>query len=313
MKLTFRSVDGDTATLDVEVFNTPIAKKWYSALKQLVVVNDKVLQKNFNLLGSHNTYRTREDIVNDLKFALEILKDFDYDINEDFSPLVHSYDQNLLNILHNHFEKLQGQTWSPSPHLKRANGEQRYAISMLNFCCHELEAFYDTLHKHNQRPNIYFYYNFLGVHKRFPITLEDKMQFTREMTPGMVYLHYAQTGKTHYEAYLDEDDHVGIDNITEHRILTGEFCVYFGPGYTFPMDDKFKSWLTEKGFNPDDPDLALGQCPVGRIDLPEYEEFFKKYNDMVAIEVDGIVEEYPYRHNEDQFKERLLGVWREKK
>jgi len=309
MKLKFRSITGETKSIDVLLNNTPISKKWQALLFDLLDNRDLIYQKNFSILGNVTDYRSRQDIINDLTHAIKILKDCDYTISEDFRPLATQYDQELLNSLHKHFENMHGQIWNPSKHLLRSTGEQRYAISMLNFCCHELEAYYDSLNKENIDPNIYFYYNVLGATRRDEITLEDKKQFTTTMTPGMVYLHYAQTGKTHYEAYLDHDDTVSLDNISEHRLITGEFCVYFGSGYNLPLDTKFLSWLESKGFDSADPSLALGYCPVGQIVLPDYQEFFSKYTDFVGIELPDKSQTYNYRHTDLSFTQNLINLW----
>jgi hypothetical protein len=312
MKLKFRSTTGEIHTLDVVLNNTTISKKWKKVLSTLLDNKDLVYQKNFSILGNITPYRSRQDIINDLSRAVNILKDFDYNIIENFSSLVVEYNQDLLNCLHKHFENMHGQIWNPSNHLLRSTGEQSYAISMLNFCCHELEAYYDSLNKNNINPNIYFYYNVLGATHRDEITLEDKQHFTTKMIPGMVYLHYAQTGKTHYEAYLDQDDTVSLNNISEHRLMTGEFCVYFGPGYELPRDTKFLNWLTSKGFDVNDPSLALGYCPVGHINLPNYKEFFSKYTDFVGIDIGDKSQEYTYRHSDLEFTQRLVNLWSKK-
>lgn len=312
MKLDFRSSTGKIKSLEIIPNNTPISIKWQNLLSELLDNSDLIYQKNFSILGNITDYRSRQDIINDLLRAIEILKDCNYSISEDFSSLVTQYDQELLNCLHKHFENMHGQIWNPSEHLLRSTGEQSYAISMLNFCCHELEAYYDSLNKGNINPNIYFYYNVLGATRRDEITLEDKKNFITKMTPGMVYLHYAQTGKTHYEAYLDQDDDVSLSNISEHRLISGEFCVYFGPGYELPQDTKFLNWLESKGFDPKDPSLALGYCPVGFVNLPDYKEFFSEYTDFVGITVLGKSQTYNYRHNDLDFTQKLINLWNKK-
>lgn len=312
MKLKFRSTSGEVRCLDMSINDTAVAKKWAQLLSKLLDNKDLVYQKNFSLLGNITPYRSRHDIVNDLLRAVDILKGQNYHIAEDFSPLISEYNQELLNCLHKHFENMHGQIWNPSKHLLRSTGEQSYAISMLNFCCHELEAYYDSLDKNNLNPNIYFYYNVLGATHREELTLEDKQHFTTHMIPGMVYLHYAQTGKTHYEAYLDNDDDVSVDNISEHRLISGEFCVYFGPGYKLPMDVNFLNWLASKGFDINDNSLALGYCPIGHIDLKHYQEFFSEYSDFVGIDIGDKFQYYEYRHNDLEFTQRLIHLWDKK-
>jgi hypothetical protein len=226
--------------------------------------------------------------------------------------LRYKYDQELLNVLHHHFEITQGQLWKPGTVLANANGETRNAISMLNHCCHELEAWYETEKNSPTWNNGYFYYNLLGVTDRIEIPVEEKKNFVKDITDGLVYLHYAQTGKTWYEAYLDNDTIVDADGISEHRVISGEFNCYFGTGYQLPTDEKFTDWLKQRGVDPNDEQLALGYAPVGKIvDMPHTEavDFFKEYSDFYSIEFNKKRIEYDFRHTDAGYFTMLENMW----
>ena len=311
IELGFRNKDNNVKSIYIEPNKTALASIWLEQLDHLLKTHDnKIFQKNFSLLGFKNNLRTIDHICDDLDRSIKIINGHgSYTISEDFSPLRSNCDQELLNILHHHFEVTQGQLWNPGSLLANSNGEVRLAICYLNHCCHELEALYETLQTNNN--NGYFYYNLLGITDRIDIDPAYKSQFTREMTDGMVYLHYAQTGKTWYEAYLDNDEVVEADGISEHRVISGEFNCYFGPGFKLPNDENFTNWLKSKGVDPTDEQLALGYAPVGKIigvDKNSAADFFAEYNDFYFIKYNNTVT-YDYYHNDDSFVKNLSDMW----
>jgi hypothetical protein len=314
IELGFRNKDNQIKYLQIKPDDTTLASVWTKQLDHLLFTHsNKIFQKNFSLLGFHNDNRTREHICNDLDRSIQTINYYKaYRITEDFSSLRCEYNQDLLNVLHHHFEITQGQLWKPGTVLANANGETRNAISMLNHCCHELEAWYETEKNRPTWTNGYFYYNVLGVTDRIEIPLEEKRNFTRDITDGLVYLHYAQTGKTWYEAYLDNDSVVGADGISEHRVISGEFNCYFGTGYELPMDDNFTKWLEARGVDPNNEQLALGYAPVGKIiNMPHTEavDFFKEYTDFYSIEFNKKRIEYDYRHTDLGYFPMLERMW----
>lgn len=314
IELGFRNTNNDIKHIHIQPDDSVLANIWLKQLDYLLETHhNKIFQKNFSLLGFHNKYRTVHDICNDLDRAVQTINYYkSYFIKEDFSLLREQYDQELLNILHHHFEITQGQLWKPGSVLASANGPTRNAISLLNHCCHELEAWYETEKNYPEWVNGYFYYNLLGVTERIEIPIEEKKNFTKDITDGMVYLHYAQTGKTWHEAYLDNDMHVQPDGISEHRVISGEFNCYFGTGYELPSDEKFSSWLESKGIDPANEQLGLGYAKVGEItDLPydEAVEFFKEYTDFWSIEFNKKRIEYDFRFNDDGYFPMLETMW----
>lgn len=315
IELGFRNLDNKVRYVNIKPDDTEIASVWLTQLDRLLATHKKkIFQKNFGLLGFHNDYRTVHHICNDLDRSIATINYYsDYKIRENFSPLRQGYDQELLNILHHHFEITQGQLWNPSSVLARSNAQTRLAICYLNHCCHELEAWYDTeIRREEGYVNGYFYYNLLGITERIELEPKFKKQFTKNIEDGLVYLHYAQTGKTWYEAYLDNDDVVGTAGISEHRVISGEFNCYFGTGYELPTDEKFSDWLISKGVDPTDEQLALGYAPVGRIqNMPytEAQDFFKEYADFYSIQFNNNRIEYDFRHTDESYLYLLTEIW----
>lgn len=325
MKLYFRNIKSEIIEVKTVLLNTPIKSKWYELL-QNVLKNDSVAYvKTFSLVGGFSQNRTPNIITKQLIEGIKLLKSASWypeynNINEPFESLLENFDRDLLNKLHHHFELLQGQIWNPSSFLYKASGEERFAISKLNLCCHELEGYYDSMFRKDQGLDhgIYFYYSVCGTPSFKEITANEKIQFSRTIKNGMIYLHYAQTGKTWYEAYCDHDDLVDVDNITEHRLMSGEFSCYVGKEFEFIIDKDFKKFITDKGFAWDDPNLAIGYCPIGQIisigniSIDNYQEcqtLLEEYDDFYAIVLDdGTTKYYDYRHNDQTYYDKICGV-----
>lgn len=315
IELGFRNTNNDVKFIKIKPNDTDLSNIWLSQLDHLLKTHHKkIFQKNFSLLGFHNDYRTLEHICDDLDRSIAVINYYsDYKIPHEYGELRFNFNQELLNRLHHHFEITQGQLWNPGSVLSNANGETRLAICYLNHCCHEIEAWYETEHiKDDGYVNGYFYYNLLGVQDRIELPPEEKKNFTKEVSDGMVYLHYAQTGKTWFEAYLDNDDIVEANGISEHRVISGEFNCYFGTGYDLPSDEKFSNWLESKGVDPSDEQLGLGYAPVGKIqDMPYNEavDFFKEYTDFYSIEFNKKRIEYDFRHTDKAYINLLTELW----
>ena len=325
MKLYFRNINNNVIEVNTTLFDSQIKEKWYKMLEN-VTKNDFIAYvKTFALVGGFSNNRTPEMITEELVEGIRLLKAAewysDYDkINEPFETLVTQFDRELLNKLHLHFETLQGQIWNPSSFLARATGEERFAISKLNLSCHSLEAYYDSIKRTDMGigKSVYFYYSICGTPDFQEISLEDKLQFSRTVGNGMIYLHYAQTGKTWYEAYCDQDEDVTDDGISEHRLISGEFSAHIGPQFEFNMDEGFKKYITNRGFDWNDPNLAIGYCPIGQINdvggipIANYEEcqtLLEEYDDFYGIELpNGTTKYYDYRHNSKSYYDKICGV-----
>lgn len=324
MKLLFRNIQNETIEVDCTIFDNPLTQKW-GPLLEGVIQNDFIAYvKNFSLVGNLAKNRPPQQIIEELVAGVRILKNASWypeygKINEDFESLLTNYDQDMLNSLHHHFDQLQGQIWNPTHFLAQATGEERFAISKLNLSCHELEAYHDSKEKKEagEDHSVYFYYSISGTPTFEAISLEEKMQFSRTVGNGMIYLHYAQTGKTWYEAYCDRDEIVPTENITEHRTMTGEFSCHIGKPFDFIIDEGFEDYIRARGRDPQDPDLAIGYCPIGQINsvngipIEDYnacQKVLEEYDDFFAIEYNGIRKEYNYRADDSTYLAKIEGV-----
>ena len=248
----------------INVYDTPLAKRWLGALKD-ILVKKRLLEKNFCFLGFAESPRNLTYLVKELNQSIEQINSFQFDppyerihpfTNDDFQysaslPIDKHEIGNLVvknlgkrlkhescNLLHRYFEELQGTAWKVSDYYKQADFNTKYAIRQLNNICHEIESWVNADRKIHagepewMRPSQIT--TFLNA-PRFDLHDEDfelfkANRFNREL--GGVYLHWSQVGKTLYEVFRDEHAPVMTEalcsEINHQKYYSGEFDVEWG-------------------------------------------------------------------------------------
>jgi hypothetical protein len=334
----------DTIDYDIVVADNVLAQDWLLALKE-ILHNRKHLEKNYCFMGFPYTARDLNFLTNSLnKHVNTINRFFDgtYQITENFIQSCWTDNSDLgpnhemFNLLHNHFEVLQGTVWDLSDYYKKANYETKYAIRQLNNICHELESYVLSQRKLHTVP----YWirpsqitTFLQA-ERYQLTDEHRKLFTvngYDRVLGGVYMHWTQIGKTLFEVFRDEgapdlDDTI-CEAITELKFYSGEFdvewgnnVVYGGSAYWHTAEqNKFRDWLSRNGKDYSDPKLSLGYLPIGQVDLQhsfgttDAQEIWKilgTHLNIQAIEVDGIKQEYQYCWSDSDYENQQIEMMR---
>ena len=324
----------------IDVHDTPIGKLWYTALQELLDKNN-YLEKNFCFLGFPDSARDLDYICRELKWATDQINSFfepeDYRISEVFTPATLrpdgiNPDQDIMNILHNHFEHLQGTVWGLSDWYKRADYDTKFAIRQLNNLCHEAESLMLSQRKKATDPEwirpsqITTFlnaprYEFPRDHK----TTFEESRYDRKF--GEVYLHWTQIGKTLYEVYRDEAgvdvDQATCDAITHLRYYSGEFDIEWAqdvifngphPWHTREMAG-FREWLVRNGFDIHNPAYNYGYHPVGQVNLQKsfgttnYTDVWSilsHYLDIYSITVDETTCFYNYTWSDSDYYQQQI-------
>ena len=279
----------------IRVFDTPIGHDWYRALQNLLL-SGCMLEKNYCFMGFPKTARDLPYLCDQLNQAVVVINaEFnDYQIEEYFTPdnvCATDYAPNgpnheLLNRLHNHFERLQGTVGNLSPYYLRAGFEAKYAIRQLNNLCHEMETLILSQRKAVTDPKWVRpsqITTWIGA-RRYELTPDHRQEFllnNYDRVLGGVYMHWTQIGKTLFEVFRDENapelSKTVCEAITELKYYSGEFDVEWGndvvQGGNQPWHDAeqaaFSQWLRKIGFDPRDPQLSLGYLPLGQVDLQQ--------------------------------------------
>ena len=190
----------------------------------------------------------------------------------------------VMNRLHNHFERLEGTIERPSPYGQVSPIDVRTAIGKLNHVCHEMESLILSQRKVKTNPQwvrpsqITTFEN----RKRHLLTDDHRHGFLTNKYDrqfGHVYMHWTQIGKTLFEVFRDEGapdlDEATCEAITHLQYYSGEFDVEWAKDVVrnkdCPWHDEeqleFENWLLKNGLDPMDPKLSLGYLHIGRVDM----------------------------------------------
>ncbi len=345
VKVTLRNPLDHTDLLDYYIVpnDTQLAQDWIFALKKLLQTGN-LLEKNFCFMGFPKTARTLPYLCNEVNRAIVTVNNFfpDYQIKEYFTPenvVAVDYADNgpnheLLNSLHNHFERLQGTVWNLSDYYKHADYETKYAIRELNTICHEMENLILSQRKLATMPywvrpsQITTFLNTL----RHDLTDEHRQGFITNgynRVFGGVYMHWAQIGKTLFEVFRDEGAPELTDTvceaITELRYYSGEFDIEWANDVVLGGEnpwhneeqERFKQWLKENGSDPQDPKLSLGYLPVGQVDLEssfgttDYQKIWDMLSthlDIYSIEIDNVKNTFDYCWSDTTYKQMQIDI-----
>jgi hypothetical protein len=367
VKVTLRNPLDHTDLLDYYIVpnNTRLAQDWITVLKKLLQ-SGNLLEKNFCFMGFPKTVRTLEYLCDELNTHVETINKFDftvhglknYVIEEWFHPNTVRFsdlypiestvmsDQyiskklqlglhpkhEILNKLHNHFERLQGTVSDLGPYYKVSDYETKYAIRQLNCVCHELESLILSQKKARVNPEwirpsqitTFLHadrYDLQKEHQRGFLTNGYDRKFAH------VYMHWTQIGKTLFEVFRDEDapdlTETVCEAITHLKYYSGEFDIEWGKTVDkdsgFPWHDKeqleFKNWLIKHGLDPTDTQLSLGYLEVGYVDLErsfnttdmfEIWDQLSSHLDIYSIEVDGISNTFDYCWTDADYKQKQI-------
>ena len=340
----------------IKVYDTPMGVRWLDALRDNLA-QQRLLEKNFCFLGFAGTKRNLAHLCKELNQSVHQINSFNFDpayeyihpfVPEDFqySPnlptgMVFDGDEmtkpglrlkhDACNLLHRHFEELQGTAWELSPFYLQADHRTKYAIRQLNNICHEIEGWVESYRKSVVDPEWIRpsqITTFLNA-PRYDLNDEDfdlflQNRYKREL--GGVYLHWSQIGKTLFEVYRDEGgrnlDDATCSAITHQRFYSGEFDVEWGKtidegtfGWKKKEMDGFRSWLSENNYDWQDSKLALGYAKIGQVDLEkafgtlDFKKIYKIMSDNLNISNIAVVGDnpvscgYPYSLDDDNWKE----------
>lgn len=350
VKIVLRNPTNYSDQIDYNIvsLDNALSFNWINALKGLLQ-SGNMLEKNFCFMGFPKTARTLEYLCDQLNQHVATINEFftDYHIDEVYtkdtitflepkhvapSKNIHSPNKEILNRLHNHFERLQGTVWGLSDYYRRADYETKYAIRQLNNICHEIENLILSQRKQETLPEwvrpsqITTFLN----SPRYELTDSHRQLFVEngyDRVLGGVYMHWAQIGKTLYEVFRDEGSPeltaTVCEAITELKYYSGEFDVEWGNDITFAGNNhwhteeqmRFRDWLTANGRDPHDPKLSLGYLPIGLIDLKgsfgtdHYQtiwDILGTHLDIYKIEVDGVSNTFNYCWSNPNYKDMQI-------
>jgi len=291
-------------------YDNPLAQDWVTALEDDTKRRLK-LRHNYCFLGFPNSYRDFDYLCNILNNAIEKINAFnDHWVSVGLDPYVieeryskeyvmlpdYTANQENLNKLHTHFERLRGTVWNPSPYTINATPEIVLEIENLNFSCHEFESLIHAQRNAVFQPSEISPSNIIVAHGT---RLHDIKDEHRQLVAtnaydkrfGEVYMHWGQIGKRLDEVFNDEEapDLIIGDNpydittagiqceaINALQYYCGGFDINWSRDRTRANDlntarwhFRFYAWLRKNKLDPADPKHMLGFLPIGRVDVLE--------------------------------------------
>jgi hypothetical protein len=274
----------------INVFDNSLSRKWLTSLNYLLT-NQYHLEKNYCFVGFVNSARNAEYICNQINASISAinLAEIGYNIVDEFTVAnTIGQDRHLVhdkfNNLHRYFEDLQGVSGAISGFYTKASNEVKWHIRQLNLLCHEYESLVLSMKKSIeapewQRPSQLMCW--LNA-PRFFLDAEDYELFgieTINRPLGGVFVGVNKAvGKHHYEVFLDEGRWgVGVEELTTTTLkaqteAAGDFDIEWAndPGkfhWQTQRLAKFRSWLIDNGFDPEDKSLTIGHPQIGQVDL----------------------------------------------
>lgn len=294
-QIVFSNKELEEYALNYKVYNTPIAIKWYNALREQVLEKDKTAKEPDRLYNFPNDVWNEEKIVSELNKCIDI-------INKNETVISHEafigMPQEQLNHLHHYFEKLRGASGNPAEYYLNAESSQQLALECYNVIIHRAENFYleNNINSSNISPRIVVTFN---QRRKQLLADEDYEYFTLHRNFGEVYINYCEVGKPLYDVYKDNDDIVGDDNIRPLKWYSPDFTAYYfnRPKETVEnflqgMDlwwDQHNDQLAALGFTKGDPKNAIGNIPVAMIEssltAKEIVLALSEYNNIDRVEI----------------------------
>jgi hypothetical protein len=329
LELVFKSPSGKVRALHFDILPIDVAQRWGGLLARHLVKKSRI-EKGFLLHGWLTKDRNLPFLFVEMNRNIRVINEFferhpKLPLHIPLHFTGQTADRQSLNKLHSYFEQLIGQVWNFAPYYMAASLPVRYAILQINYLCHEIEALERSLICHSyQRVDAHVCLS-MTLTKRVLLSEKDYELFSPFTEWGDVYLHYAQLGKQHLDAFHDDDLLVQRENISGLRYLSGEFDIDFSdsaePASQAAMLARFHEWLKKNNYDPADKKLGIGRLVVAKVasntrghhSTFDFMNALYEYDDLCEIALYGggkkVSCQYPYSWRDVSFeREQIRGL-----
>jgi hypothetical protein len=338
-------LDCITITLDntlevyVDVYDNSLSRKWLAALNNLLK-NNYHLEKNYCWFGFADGPRNGPYLLEQINVSIAHINSagLGYQIT-DYFDMANSVtasggvNHEHFNQLHRYFEDLQGVYGQISSYYNQADAQTRWHIRQLNLLCHEFESWQLSARKKItapewQRPSQLMCW--LDA-PRFELDEQDYELFgieTINRSLGGVYVGVNKAiGKHHWEVFQDEGRDSRVHELTtttlrSQTLAAGDFDIEWAndPGayhWQIKQLSEFRKWLTDNGFDPEDPTLTIGHPQVGQVDLQksfgteDYRKIWTQLNthlNVTAIKTSDAQAKYLYNWSDVDYIDRQIQI-----
>ena len=214
--------------LTFAVEDSPLGQLW---LKKMQMRHDWPLDdpERFYHFNSYQQERLRAERM--LRTAIRVINQHRHIIKKPFTSV---YDQDLMNYLHNIFERYHGMLdqqhhdyWMSVP------DHVRQALCDLNLAVHRCE------YLQNRRPEIVC--TWFGMPKTDKLSLEMRQKFGRLGSEfGGVYLNYADIGKEAFSLAHNQDVYIADEMFKPFEYYSADFIMTFYDTSQTQLDHQLK-------------------------------------------------------------------------
>lgn len=231
-----------------------VARKWAASLRKYGEYSKTSPEvRYFAFPGEQNQQR----VVQGIRRAIDVINAWSPQRME--VPPEGEWTQELLNHWHHHFETMIGSIEQHEEFYLKAPLSVKNAIGAVNDAVHELEMFkYQSPRLNVRFPDC----------ERTRMTEDELRLFSFDRQFGDIVLGYCQLGKQIMDVWIENDSEVSEQNIRPLHHLSPEFELYLRKGLNEERQKEryalMREWLVARGYDPHDPQLALGWIVVAR-------------------------------------------------
>lgn len=311
-------------SLTIEVDDHPAVDQWLDRF-EFELQSGAMLKKEHLFLG--NSVLTVEQMISKINTTLDTIQAWDFVANQSLDyPVIEQPNISVrlsiedfangpnnekMNLVHNYFPVLSGPAHRTSNYMYSASPHIRANICRLNLEVHELHT---LLQKNDSYNGLHINVSWQRAPKNLPILGNNfDNLFNKKVQFGDVLLGYPQVGKTHFEAFIEEDDELDDEHVEPIKVLSGDMLLHLSSPIGNETIEKFNNWLILKGLDPNNNSLRLGFAKLGRvIDIAPSQvenDIVGKFDDVDQITVtrNGIAKSYSYDYS--RFDSNYDDIW----
>jgi hypothetical protein len=314
------SSDIEPFNLQIKLDNNLAVNQWLDRF--IYELESGSMLKKEHIFMSHSPL-TVEQMISQINRTLDEISNYDFitnqhpnypiyaqpEINErlNINDFLEGPNNSKMNLIHNYFPMLAGSAHRTSNYMYAASLRIRIKICRLNLEVHELHT---VLQKNNKHDGMHLNISWQRApNKLESLPIEFDEIFTKFITFGDVLLGYPQVGKTHFEAFIEEDNELDSEHVEPIKLLSGDMLLHLSSDIGQNTIEKFNNWLVEKNLDPNDKTLRLGFAKLGRVinvDPIIVKDKLCEYNDIDQISVGEKVFNFIYSRFDDDYDDIWL-------
>jgi hypothetical protein len=258
--------------------NHSTAYKWFMVLYEDIYVNKRTWNNN-RYVGFEDLEIEKRKLKDDMLEIIEICKKehpVEFNIH-----IKNNIDQDEFNHLHTWFEIYRGELDNPHPFFVNGSDDFKYAIERFNQLIHMWEVQDEFAHKNITTVNIDF-----NNHYRIEMDDSDYENFEFFLYSDSITLPFISRGKNLIDFWINNDKHVGEENIRKYRYIASNFKLRCSGGWTQQdYEEKwteFNKWFQIKsnylnniGFYWNDPKSCKGYITLAHSTIPNTKDIIK--------------------------------------